>query len=247
MPNRLSVQIESREPKPSAKTVIAALGQCLGAIYGPATDLADVKVIKISMNSPMALTVEGPPAKTGAFLDAVQYLGKPAKRSRKIAMEVLQRIESLRAAFAGGIASIRISSGRKKVIVTPLSVEAASDMIRHSAVSRRRDEEGQIEGVMEAVFAPSDKRLFRLRDRLTGRTVDCILPSAEFAKAKDALPGRVLVSGHIRYNDEGQATSVNVSTFQPLPARKISWRKWKPVNVTDGMDAADYVRGLRDA
>lgn len=247
MPNRLSVQIESREPKPNAKAVIAGLEQCLGALYGPTTDLADVKVIKISMNSPMALTLEGPPAGTGAFLDAVQYLEEPAKRTKKIAIEVLRRIESLRAAFAGGIASIHICSGRKKATVTSLSVEAASDMIRRSVVSHRREEDGQIEGVMEAVLAPSDKRFFRLRDRLTGRTIDCVLPSSEFAKAKEALPGRVLVSGNIRYNDEGQATAVNVSTFQPLPARKVSWRNWKPVNVTDGMDAADYVRGLRDA
>ena len=247
MPNRVSLQIESREPKPSAKAVIDGLGQCLDALYGPTTDLADVKVVKISMNSPMTLTLEGLAAGIDAFLEAARYLEKPVKRAPKIAIDILQRIESLRGAFVGGVASVRISSGNHRAVLSPLSVEVASEMLRQTAVSHRREEEGQIEGVMEAVFAPSDKRMFRLRDRLTGHTVDCILPITEFAKAKEALASRVLVSGRIRYNDEGQATSVNVGTFQPLPTRKGNWKKWKPVNVTDGMDAADYVRELRDA
>lgn len=246
MPKRLSIQIESREAKPDAKTVIAGIEQCLGALYGPATDLSQVKVIKMTMNSPLTLTLEGPTVASEPFLQAVSYLEKRVKPAKRIAADVLRRVESLRSVFADGIASIQICSGRKRAQLNEGVVESATAMLRQSPVAQLREETGQIEGMMEAIFAPGDKRTFRLRDRLTGRPIECIVPPQEFAAAKDALPGRVLVNGRIRYNDQGQATSVSVTSLRVIPGRKMSWRDWQPINITDGADAADYVRELRN-
>lgn len=104
-----------------------------------------------------------------------------------------------------------------------------------------------LRGVLETLTVRDDGQLFFIRDRVRGRNVRCIIDSVEvLERAKQALGSRVSVWGMARFNKLGLPISIKVEDFRVLPKDSPRFDEVPGIDLTGGMDAAEYVRRLRD-
>ncbi|MBX3386410.1 MAG: hypothetical protein KF768_07555 [Phycisphaeraceae bacterium] len=111
--------------------------------------------------------------------------------------------------------------------------------------------ETAIEGSLETVTIHGGEA-FDVFDQLTGTRVRCILPDGQIGEAVSALGKRVAVSGRAKFSDKGRPISIEVEEIRvlrdksELPAASDFEGDGK-LDITGGMDSADFVRRIRDA
>lgn len=108
-----------------------------------------------------------------------------------------------------------------------------------------------VEGSLETVTIHGGEA-FDVFDQLTGTRVRCILPDGQISEAVNALGKRVAVSGRAKFSDKGRPISIEVDAIRvlrgtsELPAASDFEGEGK-LDITGGMDSAEFVRRLRDA
>lgn len=108
-----------------------------------------------------------------------------------------------------------------------------------------------IEGSLETVTIHGGDA-FDVFDQLTGARVRCTLADGKIQDAVQALGKRVAVSGRTKFSDKGRPLSIEVESIRVLREKtglpKASdFEGAGKLDITGGMDSAEFVRRLRDA
>jgi len=141
--------------------------------------------------------------------------------------------------------------------VSAITVEVGTDaplVIRHVKLLEEygkrspRLEYGSVEGLLDLVSVRGSLH-FSVEDHISGRRISCTIGRSLLQRAKDCLENRVVVEGLLHYDKHGQPTSITDVTSiwpRPDPKRTIEELVGSQPDFTGGVDAADYVRQLRE-
>ena len=105
-----------------------------------------------------------------------------------------------------------------------------------------------LEGLLQMVNV-HDGQKFAIYDEVTDERVPCVFVDEELRfRVKDALYERVTVYGVATYDHHGNVRRVCVDRLEPLVERRetIHLFATPPVDITGGMDPADYIEGLHE-
>lgn len=138
-----------------------------------------------------------------------------------------------------------IGTGRDEVHVSQ-HVAANVDTL----IGVHYEEIGSVEGRIEAVNIHKGYH-FGIYDFLTERRVDCSFPDTMLGEVVAILGKRAIVYGLRRTNARGEPLSIRVDRIQRLRSSDelpsaAELRGIDP-DFTGGMDAAEYIRMMRDA
>jgi hypothetical protein len=238
----------------SANDLLRALRAMFEAFGG-----ADVWSVKrIRMDSPPVIdasTSDANAAALAAKFPAKAELAAAGKPVKKLtAVEAMCLREMLRLTNAGIIGGVVVQSavGQKKVVLNHRSMvrlaEVSPTAIAPTVVPRA--EVGELRGRLEQITArKGDDARFSITDRLTGVVVKCAIPANNqqlLKKAGGAIGSLVVVTGEIRYGPNAQPTSIVAADIAEIETYIIPYSKWKPLDITGGVDSVKYVRRLRD-
>ena len=158
-------------------------------------------------------------------------------------LEIAKQIPSV---LADGVARVAISSPDSPdsgvaTVSQHLAANAASLM------PKEHDELGTIRGKLERLDTHG-AYTFSVWDAVTGHKVDCVFPEDRYEEVLGLVRRRVDVSGRIRYTGAGLPYRVIVEEIRELPDHySISeLLNGPPMNLTGGLEEAEYVRRLRD-
>jgi len=161
----------------------------------------------------------------------------------------LQALRSLRCAVGvldDGVESIEFEAGGEKVTATDqFRMNATRIVLRTLRVHRVRT---TMRGILDTLTVKGDVPVFFIRDRLRGRNVACRFSRDQLDEVKAALGSRVAVWGQARFSKEDDPTSIKVEDFRILPSmdQTIRLDQMTSVDITNGVDPAEYIRRLRD-
>ncbi len=76
----------------------------------------------------------------------------------------------------------------------------------------------------------------------------CLITAEMLPEARDHFDNRVVVQGIVHYDRGGRPTRIDVQRMRWIkePEALPSFADLEGINITDGVDAVEYVRGLRD-
>jgi hypothetical protein len=109
---------------------------------------------------------------------------------------------------------------------------------------------GSVEGRLEAISVHG-KPSFGVYDFIEGRRINCEFSPGMLKQVKDALGGRVLVSGRVRFNESDKPTSVReIQEFIVLRSRDDLPQPRDIVgiapDITGDVDSVEHLRRLND-
>lgn len=216
-------------------------------------------VTKATTNSPLTLTLEAHvPARRRDTSRAVvksYMLGMRKLESGKgvpsdFGDDTLKEARALLGQLDRGISRMEFAApGEEKVVPTLRSAALIDEFFGRRAAYHLSDT--TVEGSLETVTIHGGEA-FDVFDQLTGTRVRCILPDGQISEAVKALGKRVAVSGRAKFSNKGRPESIEVEAIRvlrdksELPAASDFEGEGK-LDITGGMDSAEFVRRLRDA
>lgn len=243
------VTVAAAEDRLDADTLIKALRELLVAISYSGETLKDWEIVKVSMNSPVRARVRSRNSTPGVreLVRRVDRFARGGRTRGRLRYDDIDRINRISALFkpSGGVSRIEINAGaRAKTVLTEERIATA---LSHSppAPQSFREELEEIEGYLTSVTVEADRHAFRLRERIQQRAIDCTFDASLLGKVKEALPHRVMVTGHVRYNPAGEITSIKVLNLVKLKQGFIPYDQWKGVDLTGGVDSVTFIRRIR--
>lgn len=247
-----------------ASLFVTALGELLealadidGSIAPTADAAASWTIARLSMGSPVVVELTAQDERLAdrsgrcatTLAEAVRSFGNgaPALPS-SLPPRALEHAAKLLGVLGGDISVMKLRANSEQwVTVTAESAREARRLLGRSS----RTEYGTIEGRIETLSIRG-RRAFFVWDVVSGHRVECGLGSDSedlLGEAHRAFGKRVAVSGRIRYRGPNEPDSVAVDEIQVLREADDLPRvsSYPPIDVTGGVDAVSYVRGLRDA
>lgn len=176
---------------------------------------------------------------TDVFIDGVRILEEGKSRPDYFSDESLEAAKELVGLLSRDVT--RLTFSNKTGNVSPTQRLAAS--VDALVLPTDYEDWGTLEGELLDV-ALHGRPAFRMYDSLTGRGIACQFENHQLDKVKDALPHAVAVYGKVRYNRLGEPVTIDVESFEKIT--EPSTTAVIPVNITNGMDAAEYVRRFRN-
>jgi len=253
---KLKVQLDGRDgsvPLGGLLRVMESTLQILNGLdavaRGGSARHAGWHVSDASLNSPMLLELtevgsrddaRGPSVFRGA-VEGLRILDREASTPPNFDNRMLQAAKMMVSVLSDGIASLTF--GADDVVAAPTQRVAAH--VDH--LTRPYEAVGTFEGELEAVHAHASQR-FYIYERLSGTKIPCTFKDEHRPILKKALFERVLVSGHARFGPEGRALSLDVDTIliAPKDDELPDFFRVPPIDITHGVDPADYIEGLRN-
>ena len=128
-----------------------------------------------------------------------------------------------------------------------------AQQILDDKVATKKQEYGYIEGIVRQITVdPREGHLmsqFQIIDRLTGELVDCVFDPSRAEDVGAHMRHRFVVRGNVTYQS-GIPKRIAVDCYDILKDQKelpqISGIQAMEVDITGGMDAADYILEGRD-
>jgi hypothetical protein len=166
----------------------------------------------------------------------------------RLPRSALEHTSELVALVDSDITAMRLrASGEEWISVSVESAQVARRLLRRS----EHTEYGTIEGRIETLSIRG-RRAFYVWDVVSGHRVECGLGGERgelLDEAHRAFGKRVAVSGLIRYRGPNEPQSITVDGITVLREADDLPRvsDYPPIDITGGVDAVTYVRGLRDA
>lgn len=116
-----------------------------------------------------------------------------------------------------------------------------------------RTEIGSIDGTFGNLDSYRNHPAIAVNDRRTKRTVWCLLSEklqAEFAAKADYEDfwkhSRVVVTGKIRYDENGKIVLLEATDVRKVESRRVSLKQIRDPDFTSGLSVADYLNRLRE-
>ncbi len=210
-------------------------------------------ITDVHMSSPLSITVTGVPIKAdqyngkvvALYLDDLDKLERGQQPSQHFSERCLEKAKRLSAQLNNGVSSV-VFSGPPAKPVTPTQHLAAN--VDALLKKRYRYESTAMEGRLEALNVHG-ALTFHIYDVLTDAKTVCVFKEELYAGAYAALRHRVAVTGRAKYNRAGQAVSIEVESLRQLRTSPElpKFRDGEAIDITGGMDSAEYVRRIRDA
>lgn len=221
----------------------------------------DWEVISASLNSPLALKVRPvarPPIDArkrvvDAYMSGINTLNQRRTKPKYFNERALQGARQLVEQYDNGALKIQYRSADRIVIpkraiashveaiLSPAKIAPPEEYVR-----KPRREIGSLEGTVRDLQARKQD-YFLLKERLTGAEVRCNFPDELDAQVRSAWKKRVRIFGLIHYDDNGQPHMMSVEGIKEIPPiLDLPQFKDFGIDITGGIDSADYIRGLRD-
>ena len=209
------------------------------------------KVAGASMKSPLTLSLTGQSKHSSrvaevarTYLSGMEIIERDSDSiPPHFSLDTLQKAKKLVSVLDDGISRVKFSGFNRSVPLTQ-KVAATVDALTAPSCSSY----GSLEGKLETLTAHGGLE-FIIYDRLTGDEVECSFDARYIEEARSAWTQRVRVYGTITYNKAGLARSIRVDGA-PHPLRGRSdlpqARDIEGIDITGGIESAEYVRGLRD-
>ncbi len=201
----------------------------------------------VSMSSPLCLTIGAPPG-YGARADHVMcglaadvrsldQAALPPRYLNEPHMEALKKMVSA----LDGLAMIEIESSDLVVVPTARIVANVNEVIRPYETN------ATIEGVLQLVnlHNPQEK-VFKIYDILTGEGVRGVFADEQWDSVHDHIGKRVIVSGSMTYHRDGRPKEMKLSALEEANAYPTLFFQGPPIDITGGVDPADYIETLRE-
>lgn len=230
------------------KDILRNLAPAVSPQEGHGLEWAVINTYTASLHIEIAC-VENPvvgAAVAQTFVRGMEIIDRTAERPPFFSDYVLDKAKHLSAMVnRPDVARITIGSGRTEVHVSQ-HVAANVDTL----IGVRYEEIGAVEGRIEAINI-HNRLQFSIYDFVTGRGVQCSFPDAMFNEVKAVLGHRAIVHGTVRTDRQGQPISVRVERIERMHTRDelpaVSDLRGIDPDFTGGMDAAEYIRMMRDA
>lgn len=266
MGKELTITVQGKDTRVTVRSLIEMLERALGVLRELDARTSDNQraglnweVVRVSMNSPLTMTL-GPRIPqnrrdTSAevvhhFLGGMRTLEQGATIPAHWSEDALDKMRSLVNLRNNGVASMTFSSPGEKSVEPTLHTAANIDEIRKKQHAYYW-EESTIEGRLEVISAHNGTRL-SIWDVLTNTKVECLVTDAQLEEAKDAFRKRVAVTGRAKVTRKGKPVTIEVASIRvlkeksELPQAK-DFEGTGRVDITGGVDSAEYIRSLRDA
>ncbi|MGI8858342.1 MAG: hypothetical protein ACR2JW_21580 [Thermomicrobiales bacterium] len=228
--------------------ILRALGPAISSDEGQGLEWAVVSTYTGSLHIEIAC-VDNPvigAAVAQTFIEGMEIIGRSAERPPLFSDYVLEKAKHLSGvANRGDVARIMIGAGRDEVHISQ-HVAANVDTL----IGVRYEEIGSVEGRIEAVNIHKGFH-FGIYDFLTERRVDCSFPDTMLGEVVTTLGKRAIVYGLMRTDARGEPISIRVDRIQRLRSSdelpSVSDLRGIDPDFTGGVDAAEYIRTMRDA
>lgn len=266
MGRELVITVQGKDTHVTVRSLIEMLERALGVLRELDARTSDNQragmnweVVRVSMNSPLTMTL-GPRIPqnrrdTSAevvryFLGGMRTLELGATVPSHWSEDALEKMRSLVDLRNNGVASMTFSSVGETAVEPTLHTAANIDEIRKKQPAHYW-EETTIEGRLEVISAHNGTKL-SVWDVLTNTKVECLVNDSQLEEAKAAFRKRVAITGRAKVTRRGKPVAIEVSSIRvlkekaELPQAK-DFEGTGRVDITDGMDSAKYIRGLRDA
>ncbi len=272
--NSLRVQIESGVRGLNAEAFLKVLGTTIDALkeldkhasrFGK--ERVEWLIADIGKNSPVFADISGnvPPEETASaitqvietFVSGLDYLEDNGTCPRDFNERTLGLAADLTRSFSKGVTRIAFSANGSKASVSHQLAKNANIAKRVLELERGEfgityTEYGTIEGRLrglESLAGSKDKIV--IEDDLTGDQVFCYCRGADIEQqVRKAWKQRVGISGEITViRESGKPHHVDVESIAVFPSRAElpQMEDLHGINITQGIDSAEYIRGLRDA
>ncbi len=272
--NSLRVQIESGAGDVNAEAFLKVLGTTLDALkeldrhsshFGG--ESIEWFIADVGKNSPVFAEISGGvPSQDkvtaatqviGAFVSGLAYLEENGTCPQHFNERALDLTADLTRSFSRGVTRIAFTAnGTKASVSHQLSQNAKRAKrvleLERGAFGPTYIEHGTIEGrlrQLESLAGPRDKIV--IEDDLTGDRIPCYFRGGETEiRAREAWKQRVSVSGEITVDRQsGIPRHVDVESIVILRKRAElpQMEDLYGIDITRGIDSAEYIRDLRDA
>ena len=257
--NSMTIRLTSRDFGIPLGTFLAAMRAPLkiledldrAASDGPST--LEWRIVDASYNSPLTLRVAGRPLKgkvgnggiARAFVDGINALqagGEPPQFSEAALIGARKFVDTI---SSDGIGEVEFAcTGRAPVVPTKEVSKTVEAILR----KRYFSEYSTIDGRLETLDLHG-KSKFVVYDPLTRRPTNCFFPPELLEQTVAAIGKRVSVEGLIKFDRSGRPISMEVDAMRALLGSDDipEFRHGRKVNLTNGVDAVEYVRRMRDA
>jgi len=223
----------------------AASGQTEGALDWQIADVRMGSPVYVTISAGNARRAEAPRQVIGAFLEGLRGL---EERGDRIPAHFSERslvwAKELVSVLNDDVAQISFIANGRPPVAPSQHLAANVDRL----LPREHEELGTLVGRVETLSI-HDKPAFAIWDVLTGARIECPIPPERMQAVHQLFGKRVAVSGRVRYARDGKPTKITVEQIRPLRDHDelIPVRELPRINITDGVDPSEYVRGIRDA
>jgi len=230
------------------KDILRTLAPAVSPQEGQGLEWAVINTYTASLHIEIAC-VENPvigAAVAQTFVEGMEIIDRSAERPPFFSDYALDKAKHLSAMInRPDVARITIGTGRTEVHISQ-HVAANVDTL----IGVRYEEIGAVEGRIEAINI-HNRSQFSVYDFVTGRGVQCSFPDTLLDEVKAILGHRAIVHGTVRTDAQGQPVSVRVERIERMRSREelpvISDLRGIDPDFTGGIDAAEYIRMIRDA
>jgi len=209
------------------------------------------KIVGASLKSPLTLSLNGQAKHhervaevAKVYLDGMGTMERdPNSIPAHFSLDTLQKAKKLVSVLDDGISRV-VFSGYERSVSPTQKVAASVDALTAASYSSY----GSVDGILETLTAHGGLQ-FVIYDRLSGDEIDCRFNSVYIEDARAAWTHRVRVYGAITYSRAGIPKSINVDGApQRLKDRSVlpQAKDLEGIDVTAGVESAEYVRRLRD-
>lgn len=253
MNQRLTIRIDE-DGASSFVSVVGSILRLLSAIdrdlSGDRTPSFTWHIESASKSNPIQLVLAGQlrSCRDGvdplpAMIDGLNRLEQQAIKPLHFSMEAMDAARSLVAHKTPIELSVNGSSVRP---TTNVLAHVDTVLLRTQAYSA----DTAIDGRLDAVYVHGEQPQFLVFDPITDKGVKCFFPETAVEEVISLLTNRVRVFGLAKFNRRDEITQMQVESFERLPEKdevptleKLHAAK---LDITGGIDAADYIRRLRD-
>lgn len=266
MSKDLVIRVEGKEERITARSFIETVKLALGVLKELDARLSedDASVMEweisnVSMNSPLTMTLHPNTSKQRndnsavvirTFLRGLSSVEKSATVPFNFSEEALKSTRKLVSLLNNGVARMEFSAvGEEKVAPTLHAAANIDEIISKQPVSLF--EMTTIGGQLDVIDAHKGTK-FIIYDFLTNSRVPCIVSDDQLELAKSALRKRVEVTGRAKMTHAGKPILLHVESIRLLRdqanlPKPTDFKGAGRIDITGGVDSADYIREMRDA
>lgn len=262
--NSLNLSIDDNQDDTDAKAFVQALDLSIqlldligdsGSPHG-ATDIR-WRIADASKNSPLSATLVGdtsnskfggnPAEVFEKLVSGISGLSSSSECPNGFGEAALNSLKLFGRLRPMGVRLLRFSTTGKQADISSAVIRNANSAIQKIQLKRARvfEDTGSIEGDLLTLSGKGNALQFTIVDSLTKQNIPCYFSRELDRKVRDNWNFRVCVVGKIRTNGVGEVTSVQVEDIIRLGNPSLDWES-SPVNITNGMESSEYIRGIRD-
>jgi hypothetical protein len=258
--DRITIVLTSATEFVPVASVIEVIESATGILHDVGSNISqrsggalEWQIAEISMASPLRIAMfaedEEDPALPAETVRATtrglrQIEESPDARPAFFDAGTLEKAKRLVSVLNNGVTRITIADPWTEPVIPSQRLAANVDEL----LPKEHEEIGSCEGRIESLSIHG-RTTFGIWDAVTGRAVECRFPQELYQEAYSLFGQRVLVTGLVRYSRAGGPKVVRVESIRRLRSQSElpQARDLEGIDITGGLDPAEYVRRNRDA